>query len=286
MNTQEESNEQYYPGAVLLSDHIKKFVDNNLLIVEDTFDDHQLQRAKYNVRLGKTYFKEGDYHDLSKNNIILKIKPYELVFVESYEIFKLPENVIGKYDTRIKGCLGGIGLQTGLHIDPDYYGRFFCPLFNFSNIPLTFRFKDHLASIEFIYTTPPTSETKPFSSERQGLLSLREALSDEPGRSGLEELLEKTKDTQEILENRLKEINSTANLLNIRVDSMIGAVFQAMAFMIAILAVMAATMSFMFTADLSTKPVNIGIGAGILIAVALLVYYPIRKIIRKISEKK
>jgi deoxycytidine triphosphate deaminase len=147
MQDKKELPDQNYQGSVLLADRIKKFVDKDWLIRKDTFDEGQLKRAKYDVRLGKAYYKAGKYGNLSDDNPLLEIEPYELVFVESYEIFEMPKNVVAMYDLRVSGCLGGMGLQTGLQIDPTYCGRIFCPLFNFSDTRVTLKYKHHLASV-------------------------------------------------------------------------------------------------------------------------------------------
>jgi len=284
MQGKERSSEQYYPGSVMLSDHIKSLVDEGLLIVDDTFDEQQLRTAKYDARLGKAYFKATKFGNLDDSNPLLQIAPYELVFVESYEIFKLPKNITAKYDLRISGCLGGIGLQTGLQIDPSYYGRIFSPLFNFSDTVLILKYKEHLVSVEFSYTTPPTSQTKPFQSERQGLLSLSQALPSVPRRSGLEKLWVDIKEMQEILDERLKNFEDVATRLHTRVDTMVATVYGAMAFMIAALGVIAAAISIVVVSDIKVGAFPIAIGVIVFVGVVAGVLILIRKTIRKISE--
>lgn len=287
MQVEEKPTNHYYPGSILLSDQIESFVDKGLLIVDNTFDKQQLQTAKYDVRLGKKYFQGDEFHSLDDENPILKIAPYELVYVESHEVFKLTENIIGQYDIRIRGCLGGMGLQTGLQLDPTYYGRVFCPLFNFSNKTCTLRYKGHFASLQFCYTTPPTPETKPFDSERQGLLSLNQALPDEPGRSGLEELGRNIKETQKQLERRIEDFDREATRLHTRVDSMVGAVFQGMAFMIAALGVIVAAASIMVTTGIPLAPsASLWIAIGAVIVIAVVGFSRMMSAIRKTKNEK
>lgn len=290
MKDKGELTQRYHPGSILLSDQIESFIKKGILIVDNTFDEQQLRTAKYNVRLGKMYFKGDEYHSLDDKNPILKIEPYELVFIESYEVFRLPENMVGQYDIRISGCLGGMGLQTGLQLDPTYFGRIFCPLFNFSNKTLTLRYKKHFASVQFIYTTPPAPETKRFESERQGLLSLNQALPDEPGRSGLEELGRNIKETQGQLEKRIEDFDRAATRLHTRVDAMVSAVFEGMAFMIAALGILVAAISIVIIPEFKvgaptdmSRIITIGIGVAIFIGVALVIFLLIRRIMRKIS---
>lgn len=282
MQDKEKPTQEYYPGSILLSDGIKRFVQNEQLIVfdpfyeevGDTFDEQQLDRAKYNVRLGRTYYKADEFGHLDdKNNPLLVIEPYELVFIESYEVFKMPKNVVAMYDLRIGGCLGGLGLQTGLHIDPTYYGRVVCPLFNFSDQKVTLKYKDQLASVQFIYTTPPTAETKDYGG-KQNLFSVTQALLD-PRSSGLGKLW-----------TRLQEFESEATRLHTRVDSMVGATFEGMAFMIAALGVVVAAVSMILITDMPVSPATVGIGVGIVILVAGVGFYRMISIIRKIKENK
>jgi deoxycytidine triphosphate deaminase len=269
-------------GSVLLSDDIKQLqliVDDPFYNLGSTFDENHLDKAKYNARLGKAYFKDGKYDILSDDNPLLEIKPYELVFVESYEVFKLPQNVIGKYDIRISGCLGGLGLQTGLQLDPTYHGRFFCPLFNFSDTTLTLKYKDQLASVHFIYTTKPTIKTKPYTG-KQNLFSLSQALSDTPRGSGLGKLWE-----------NLQEFDRAAARLHTRIDSMIGAVFEGMAFMIAALGIIIAGISMLIIPEFKVGAqvemsliIKIVIGIAIFLVVTLGVFGLMKRKMRQISE--
>lgn len=41
----------------------------------------------------------------------------------------------------------------GAQVDPGYKGKLYCTLFNFSDSPIDIRYKDHLATIEFLATT-------------------------------------------------------------------------------------------------------------------------------------
>lgn len=218
MQTKEDPIGRDEPGAILLCDRIIKLVENDELIVIDphykdighTFNKDQLKRAKYDVRLGKAYYQHGDYHLLSDDNPLLTIAPYELVFVESYEVFKMPRNVVAVYDLRVSGCLGGLGLQTGLQLDPTYYGRFFCPLFNFSDKEVVLTYKDHLASVQFVYTTPSTQqaeETKAF--DKNELFCLRDSLPSVSRSSGLESLHKETITMKNTLDDTLKDFKET-----------------------------------------------------------------------------
>ncbi len=295
VQNKEEPPDQNYPGSVLLADRIEKFVKAGWLIVPDktgkkTFDKHQLKRAKYDLRLGKKYYKGGGFKDLDEeSDPFLVVEPYELVFVESYEVFKMPKNVVARYDLRVRSCVEGAGLQTGLQVDPTYYGRIFCPLFNFSDEKVTLKYKEHLASIQFLYTTPSTLEAEKypaFDEERRDKFCLTQVLKS-PRRSGLEELRTSIKNTENILEGELVEFRDKANRLHTRVDSMVGAVFEAMAIMIAALGVIAAAISIAVTSDFTIdRPAYTVMGVIVFLAVAVGIYYRVKRKVNKISGDK
>ncbi len=206
MQDKQESPHPDYPGSVLLSDHIEEFVKKGWLIEKDTFEDEQLDRAKYNVRLGRKYFQDNNFGELNDySNLTLTIGAYELVLIDSYDIFLMPENIIGIYDLRISNCLSGLGLQTGLQIDPTYCGKIFCPVFNFSDETVRLRYKDHFASIHFIYTTPDTlKKAKPYGGKNY-LFSLDKVLQ-RPTSTGVETVWAKIKEIQKQLDEAHKKL--------------------------------------------------------------------------------
>jgi len=279
MQDKEKAGEQHYPGSVLLSDHIKSLVNEGLLIVDNTFDEGQLRRAKYQIRLGKRYFKDGKYGTLDENNPILKIEPFDQVLIESYENFNMPCNVVAQYDLIVSYCWAGLGLQTGLQIDPTYYGKIFCPIFNFSDASLILKYKKDFASVAFIFTTPPhtpeTNQPEAFEQNKYGNLSLHQVVPNVPRGSGLVKLY-----------TELKSFYIATTSLNTRVDTMIVAVLQGMAFLIAALGVMAAAMSIAMTSKFLVWPFPLLISIIILFVIAFGSYAFIRKAIRKASEDK
>jgi deoxycytidine triphosphate deaminase len=270
MVTKTKSKYAEYPGAVLLADHIKYWVKKGYLIVpdrdtyqdiRDTFEIKQLKRAKYDVRLGKAYYQAGEYHILDDNHPLLEIVPYELVFVESYEVFKIPSNVVAVYDLRIKCCMGGLGLQTGLQLDPEYYGRFFCPLFNFSDTNVTLKYKSQFASVQFIYTTLFNKQSKDldeesFDKEKNERFTLSQALPDIPRQSGLVKIYKE-----------LQSFSKDRNDMQIKIDNMVSSVFNVMAFMIMALAVVVSTVSIAVTRSFPGAEIALAIGASVIILV-------------------
>jgi hypothetical protein len=188
----------------------------------------------------------------------------------------MPPNVVAVYDLRIKNCLCGLGLQTGLQLDPTYYGRFFCPVFNFSDTEVELKYKDQLASIQFLYTTFPTKKTNPFKG-RNNLFCLIQSLSADRPRSGMQSLREEilkiqndiNKDKNDIkndisnFENKRVELVNKFTELDNKVERVTSSNFSAMAFIIGALAVVVSAVSIAVT--------RTGTGANIALAVAMAV---------------
>jgi deoxycytidine triphosphate deaminase len=270
----EEWKYEKYPGAVLLGDHIKYWVKRGELIVDGTFILNHLKRAKYDVSLGKMYFKNGNYGILDESlpsTMTLSIEPYELVFVESYEIFKIPKNIVAVYDLRVKCCLGGLGLQTGLQLDPEYHGRIFCPLFNFTDTPVKLDYKEHLASVQFIYTTLSNEDVEKITScDRNDLMSLSEALDKKPPLSGLKDLYDKINKTNTDVVSKIKEIdeyNKRIDILDTKIENFTRTNFSAMAFVVGALSVMAAAIAIAVTRSTPGSDLAVAIGTGIIVFV-------------------
>jgi len=286
-----------YLGSQLLRDRIYDLVEKEkILIINETFDNNMLDIAKYNMRLGSQYLKDGQFGCLTETNKVLTIEPYELVFVESYEVFLLPKNITARYDLRISCCLAGISIQTGLQLDPEYKGRTFCALFNFSNERVNLVFKDQLGSIEFSYTTKWSDKVGSFQSPRQGFMHLEDALQGQKRQSGLMQIWKDISDINnrmnENLNNTLKKFEDTATRLHTRVDTMVGAVFAAMAFTLTTLGVLVAAITMMVTQGKIPldEPGTIIIGIAVIIAVAsgslMLLRTTMRRILNVASKKE
>jgi len=101
--------------------------------------------ASYDLRLGHEYIipgedDEGLQHakilDCRQTDNKVLIKPFSSVIVCTYEIVKLPPNVVGKFNLRIKQAFRGLIVQMGTQVEPYYHGRLFALLQNITDRPV------------------------------------------------------------------------------------------------------------------------------------------------------
>jgi len=138
----------------------------------------------------------------SKDNHVLRIKPFTSIVISTYEILNMPDNVIGRFDLRIKWALQGLVLQVGTQIEPGYNGRLFGLLHNFSKKEICIPTMSRFLTAEFSYTSGNTSPEKGL----KPMLKLKDFLSRFPAIDGtLENYLEEIRKlTYEIDENKKK----------------------------------------------------------------------------------
>lgn len=120
--------------------------------------------ASYDLRVGDEFVRPGDTDRLTRKPIVssaqsfaggeLIIPAFSSVIVSSYETIKLPSNVVGKFDLRIRQAIRGLMVQMGTQIEPHYHGRVFALLHNITNSPIKLRYAvDRIFTAEFNYTS-------------------------------------------------------------------------------------------------------------------------------------
>lgn len=150
------------PGGVLLSNWIQYYVDHFDLI--KPFEEKQLKRAGYELSVGNVYSIAGKTHEIidQPGQNELRIEPFEVAIIQTRERVNLPDFVIGRWNIRVRLAYQGLLWVGGPQVDPGYQGFLFCPIYNLSDQPVTLHFGDELALIDFVTTTPPTEQTKPY----------------------------------------------------------------------------------------------------------------------------
>ena len=142
--------------GVLTSDEIEHCIDKFKLI--QPFDNKKLvdKPARYKLTLGEDYAIGGErkklYDEPGKNE--LKIDPFQVAIVSTRETLNIPRFLIARWNLDIDLVYEGLLWVGGPQVDPGYYGKLFCPLYNLSNEPVTLKLGDTIASIDFVKTTP------------------------------------------------------------------------------------------------------------------------------------
>ncbi len=151
------------------------------------------------------YFNNGLNNQIKKcsdDNHVLRIKPFTSIVISTYEILNMPQNVVGRFDLRIKWALQGLVLQVGTQIEPGYHGRLFGLLHNFSKKEICIPTLSRVLTAEFSYTSQKTSPKTGF----EPMVKLKDFLDKFPAIDGtLENYLEEIRNlTKEIEENKTK----------------------------------------------------------------------------------
>lgn len=141
--------------GVLTSDEIEHCIEAFQLITP--FDKKQLDKpARYKLTLGEDCAIGGELKKLydmpGKNE--LRIEPFQVAVVSTRETLNMPRFLIARWNLHIDLVYRGLLWVGGPQVDPGYYGRLFCPLYNLSNKPIILKLGDTIASIDFVKTTP------------------------------------------------------------------------------------------------------------------------------------
>jgi deoxycytidine triphosphate deaminase len=146
--------EDDYPGAVLLSDEIKRYAETFGLI--QPFDPDNLKPASYKLTVGDECAIGGEYKKLEnvadKNEIT--IRPFEVAVIKTNERIKMPDTLIARWNIRVSLAYKGLLWVGGPQVDPGYDGHLFCPVYNLSDKEVVLKLKGPLATIDFVKTTP------------------------------------------------------------------------------------------------------------------------------------
>lgn len=140
--------------GMLLSNEIKRFCDQNLLIAEE-FESKNLRPAAYTLRIGQRYVDSRGRrgHLDKKRNPSFKMEPNSIVYVSTLEKLDLPFYVAARFNLRVKWVYRGILLGTGPQVEPGYRGFLSCPLYNLTDRPIRIELGEDFATIDFERTT-------------------------------------------------------------------------------------------------------------------------------------
>lgn len=152
---------QSIPSGMLSSPQIKTYFDHNFLIVDPSINN--LKGATYDMRLGvsayrfvngnKEVYNLSEQDDANKSiSKTLEFPPNSLTFITTLEEFKLPQDVIARYNLKSKFVHKGLLLGTGPIVDPEFEGHLFIPVHNFSASTVYVDFCTSIIVVEFTKT--------------------------------------------------------------------------------------------------------------------------------------
>jgi dCTP deaminase len=195
------------PKGVLTSEDIR-----SLGIIDDEFIESYLYNASYSLRLGNDYYVPTEQRNqntiikqCSNDNGVLRVLPFSTIVFSTKETLKMPNNVIGRFDLRVRFAMQGLVLQVGTQIAPSYKGRLFGLLLNFSDKEICIPEGTELLSVEFNYTSKVATE-KPAGNPYESLVDFINTFPATQGYGSLESFSQKMLKLQAEIETKVKKI--------------------------------------------------------------------------------
>jgi deoxycytidine triphosphate deaminase len=142
---------EHVPVGVLLSDEIKHYVQTIRLI--EPFSEENLKPAGYELSVGDEYVLGGERRELKYDGDI-RIPPFNVVVIKTAETINLPRFLIARWNVRVKWAYEGLLWVGGPQVDPGWVGYLCCPLYNLSDKEVVLRYRDPIALMDFVTTTP------------------------------------------------------------------------------------------------------------------------------------
>ena len=202
--------------GVLLSDKIKHYVRRHRII--EPFDEGCLEPAGYKMRIGEIYYHGRNKKFLSDGDLI-KIKPYDVVVIETAERVCIPRFMIARWNIKVKLAYEGLLWVGAAQVDPGYVGHLSCPIYNLSTKTVKLKKGDALALIDFVKTTKYDKSTcKDFPNKSP------RGIEDVIG-EGLESALSKYQDRIDKAEKTADEVKTQSTYFSTVVITLLGVLF-------------------------------------------------------------
>ena len=156
---------------MILTDHQIVAAYKQGAIVIEPFDEHQVQGATYDLRIGEQGATTTAKKVVNiKETGFITIQPGDFAVIIVDEILRLGPQYVGRFGLRSKFARKGLIATTGPQIDPGYHGRLIIGMTNLSPKPITLSYGDDFLSVEFHKLSE--ASTKPYSGPYQNRLAL------------------------------------------------------------------------------------------------------------------
>lgn len=132
------------------------------------WDKNCIMPATYEMRLGtfacwytgglRAELGLGPEEDANKGiHTSLAFQPNSLTFISTLEAFRLPCDIIARFNLLGRWVRKGLLLGTAPIVEPEFCGRLLIPIHNFSSYPVQIDFADRIIAVEFTKTLPLNS---------------------------------------------------------------------------------------------------------------------------------
>jgi deoxycytidine triphosphate deaminase len=145
------------PPALLNSAHIEDYMLATAMVFP--YEPKRRKSASYAMRVGNRMAfydpknpQQTPYHSL-KERQTFELPPNSLVFVQTKELFQLPNYMAVRFNLHIELVHKGLLLGTGPLVDPGFSGRLLIPLHNMTASTYVLAEDDELIWVEFTKTS-------------------------------------------------------------------------------------------------------------------------------------
>src|ERR1700733_7631316 len=137
---------------MILTDHqiVAAYKQGDIVI--EPFDEHQVQGATYDLRIGQQGATTTSKKVVNiKETGFITIQPGDFAVITVDEILRLGPQYVGRFGLRSKFARKGLIATTGPQIDRGYHGRLIIGMTNLSPKPITLSYGDDFLSVEFTH---------------------------------------------------------------------------------------------------------------------------------------
>ncbi|MBY6049418.1 dCTP deaminase domain-containing protein [Vannielia litorea] len=208
------------PSGFLLKKDIR-----DLKIISEGSAEHCFKPASYDLRIGDLYVSTDGKQQFAREplqgcNVV--VPPLGSLIVSTREFLRMPGNVVGDFDLRIKLAVKGLFVQMGTQVEPHYKGRLFAIIHNVTASPVELKWggddAERIFTIQFAFTNGVAEEPEELKEFRtlRNFLENTEFAENQIG--GLLKLVEENRDE---LKTAMTKIESSKTELERSLDGLI-----------------------------------------------------------------
>jgi len=131
--------------SFLSSQGLKKLIEDEEIIKEESFKPNSIKRGAYELSLGNEVYETSNRDktilasppSFRRNNIQISIEPGQFAMLLSEERINIPNGFIGFLSIRSKFKFKGLINVSGFHVDPGYEGHLKFTVYNAGGRPIT-----------------------------------------------------------------------------------------------------------------------------------------------------
>lgn len=117
-----------------------------LIFEKDTYDPNAVDRAAYNLRLGKDVFRSSSElpQTLTEKDPYVTIRAGDYVLLTTAEYVTMPLDMLGFITLRYRFKKVGLLNVSGFHVDPGFNGKLVFSVFNVGNNDVVLKFQEKM----------------------------------------------------------------------------------------------------------------------------------------------